>query len=112
MRPLASLLAFVTLAGGCSFAYVDRYHEPRTATSDLHCTSSYRWPVVDTVLTALATAAVVYASTRPADPEPADSPGSAGAAGFGSLAAVGYGTSAIYGYWHVSTCRAEKQRVE
>ena len=114
MRPVALVLlaGFATLANACSYAFVDRYHEPPMATVDIRCTSSYTLPIVDTVLTAIATAATVYLATQPADDMPADAPGSAGAAGFTSLFALGTGTSAIYGAWNVHTCRFEKQRAE
>ncbi len=112
MRLGPSALVLALLLPGCSYAFVQPYHEPATATSEVHCTSAHTSPLVDTTITVLATAATVYLVARPADAMPADAPGSAGAAGLTSLVALGYGTSAIYGFWHVSTCRAEKQRAE
>lgn len=113
MRPRAPSVALavtMTLLSGCSFAFVRRYSEPPPGYTS-ECTRSYRWPIVDTVVTAGAAALVVYAiATRERDGMPDTA--TPAMAGGGSVIGVTAGASAIFGALSVRTCRAEVHRFD
>ena len=106
-RSLALLVA--ALCSACSFALVERYHEPPPGQAEPTCTHSFRWPLVDGVITAAAAGALIYAVATKEEGMP--DTGRAVLAGVGSLAGVAAAVSAVYGAFSVRTCREERRRL-
>jgi type IV secretory pathway VirB10-like protein len=104
MRPTTAAFVLVVAAaslgaGGCSFAFVDRYHEPAHPGDAVHCTSSHKLALIDGAVAVAMYAASIYLSRNP-DPDYPLYVGSV-AGGVG----VGFGVSALYGVYNVHKCR-------
>jgi hypothetical protein len=104
---LALLLCPALMTSGCSFVFVDR-PKPHIPT----CTESYLWPIVDTAMAGLFTAAAIdfatmskerYLSEYGSSNDKSD--GRTGTAATGFIMAGAAAASAIYGYVNVSRCK-------
>jgi hypothetical protein len=86
-------------ASGCSFAFVNRYHEPAHPGDPIHCTSSHKLALIDGAVAVAMYAASIFLSRYPDPDYPLYSGSIAGGVG------VGFGVSALYGVYNVHKCR-------